>query len=257
MALSRYTSPWKLSVVTNALGELGYLANDACESLGYADAAKTISVKVRDAHKGTLGEFLGCYQNGNTSLAALEAISRQLGLSVYNASRLMVLREPGFYALVFKSRQPYAEAVQDWVFEDVLPSIRKTGSYSCRTPEQQAATILETIRTYVDPAAQIEVLTKFDRPWFSQDDLGGVIGYKWPRQSVQYHAKQSGDEAWQYRCQLEPNCPRFLRYKRFCGAQVVLRTLLRSNMASTRAYRTHALNDALPAVFAGRRALPP
>jgi prophage antirepressor-like protein len=257
MALSRFTSPWKLSVVTNALGEFAYLANDAGRSLGIKRPDTTVGDRIRDCHKCTLGEFLRSPVEPGSSLAALEAISRQLGLSVYNASRLMVLREPGFYALVFKSRQPDAEAFQDWVFEEVLPSIRKTGAYSCRTPEQQAATILETIRAYVNPAAQIEVLTKWDRPWFSQDDLGGVIGYAWPRQSVQYHAKQSGDDAWFHRCQLEPNCPRFLRYRRFCGAHVVLRTLLRSNMASTRAYRTHALNDALPAVFAGRQALPP
>ncbi len=255
MALSRFTSPWKLSVVTNVLGELGYLANDAGRSLGHPRPASIISEKIDERHKCPLVEFLGCSGIPNTSNAALEAIARQLGLSVYNASRLMVLREPGFYALIFTSAMPHAKAFQNWIFEEVLPSIRKTGSYACRSPEREAATILETIRTYVDPAAQIEVLMKFDRPWFSQDDLGGVIGYAWPRQSVQYHAKQSGDEAWQYRCQLEPNCPRFLRYRRFCGAQVVLRTLLRSNMASTRAYRTHALNDALPPVFAGRQAI--
>jgi prophage antirepressor-like protein len=251
MALSRFTSPWKLSVVTNALGELGYLANDAGRSLGHPRPASIISEKIDERHKCPLAAFLSPSGIPNNSGATLEAIARQLGLSVYHASRLMVLREPGFYALIFTSAMPHAKAFQNWIFEEVLPSIRKTGSYACRSPEREAATILETIRTYVDPAAQIEVLMKFDRPWFSQDDLGGVIGYAWPRQSVQYHAKQSGDEAWQYRCQLEPNCPRFLRYKRFCGAQVVLRTLLRSNMASTRAYRTHALNDALPPVFAG------
>jgi prophage antirepressor-like protein len=243
--------------VTNDLGELAYLANDAGRSLGIKRPDTTVGDRIRDCHKCTLGEFLSTPVEPGGSLVALEAIARQLGLSVYHASRLMVLREPGFYALVFKSRQPDAEAFQDWVFEKVLPSIRKTGSYSCQTPEQQAATVLETIHAYVDPAAQIEVLIKWERPWFSQDDFGSVVGYARPRSGVQHHARQSGDEAWQYRCQLEPKCAKELRYTRFCGTQVVLRTLLRSNMASTKAYRTHALNNTLPPVFAGRRALPP
>ncbi|CAB3989942.1 Hypothetical predicted protein [Paramuricea clavata] len=38
--------------------------------------------------------------------------------------------EPGLYSLVFGSRLPTAEDFQRWVFEDVLPSIRKTGTYT-------------------------------------------------------------------------------------------------------------------------------
>jgi prophage antirepressor-like protein len=252
MALSRFTSPWKLSVVTNALGELAYLANDAGRSLGIKRPDTTIGDRIRDCHKCTLGEFLSTPVEPGDSLAALEAIARQLGLSLYHASRLMVLREPGFYALVFKSRQPDAEAFQDWVFEEVLPSIRKTGAYAHRTPEHDAAVILETIRAYVNPTAQIEVLFASGRAWFSYDDFGAALGYARPRQSVQYHAVQGGPDAWRHRCQLEA-CPPKLRYTRFCGTQVIMRTLLRSNVASTKAYRTHALNDALP----GHQALLP
>lgn len=41
-----------------------------------------------------------------------------------------VLKEAGIYQLIFGSKLAGAEEFQDWVFEDVLPSIRKTGSYS-------------------------------------------------------------------------------------------------------------------------------
>ncbi|MBP6257264.1 hypothetical protein KA405_06330 [Patescibacteria group bacterium] len=33
------------------------------------------------------------------------------------------------YKLVFKSRKPDAEKFSNWVVEEVLPTIRKTGSY--------------------------------------------------------------------------------------------------------------------------------
>lgn len=40
------------------------------------------------------------------------------------------LTESGVYKLVFKSRKPNAEAFTDWVTDEVLPTLRKTGSYS-------------------------------------------------------------------------------------------------------------------------------
>ncbi|MCC0658560.1 toxin Bro [Clostridioides sp. ES-S-0123-01] len=40
------------------------------------------------------------------------------------------LTESGVYKLIFKSRKEEAEKFQDWVTDEVLPSIRKTGTYS-------------------------------------------------------------------------------------------------------------------------------
>lgn len=40
------------------------------------------------------------------------------------------LTESGVYKLIFKSKKKEAERFQDWVTDEVLPSIRKTGSYS-------------------------------------------------------------------------------------------------------------------------------
>lgn len=38
--------------------------------------------------------------------------------------------EPGLYALIARSESPLAVPFQRWVYEEVLPSIRKTGSYA-------------------------------------------------------------------------------------------------------------------------------
>lgn len=43
---------------------------------------------------------------------------------------MIIITEPGLYALVFKSRKPEAKAFSRWVRHEVLPQIRKTGSYS-------------------------------------------------------------------------------------------------------------------------------
>ncbi len=49
------------------------------------------------------------------------------------------MKESGLYRLIAKSKMHFAEAFQDWVEEEVLPGIRKTGSYSVQTavPEKQ------------------------------------------------------------------------------------------------------------------------
>ena len=39
------------------------------------------------------------------------------------------VNESGFYRLVFRSESNMAEAFRQWVFKDVLPSLRKTGQY--------------------------------------------------------------------------------------------------------------------------------
>ncbi|RPE34975.1 BRO family protein [Kitasatospora cineracea] len=41
-----------------------------------------------------------------------------------------VISESGVYRLVMRSTMPEAERFQDWIAEDVIPSIRRTGSYS-------------------------------------------------------------------------------------------------------------------------------
>lgn len=41
-----------------------------------------------------------------------------------------MVNEPGLYRLIFASRKPEAKKFQRWVYHEVLPSIRKTGSYS-------------------------------------------------------------------------------------------------------------------------------
>jgi prophage antirepressor-like protein len=43
---------------------------------------------------------------------------------------LLTVTEPGLYRLVFTSRKPEAKEFRRWVFHEILPSIRKTGSYS-------------------------------------------------------------------------------------------------------------------------------
>jgi len=89
------------------------VANDVASVLGYADPSKTISTKVSPKN-------------------------RSLTEMVTEAGKRMatVLEEAGIYQLIFSSKLESAERFQDWVFEEVLPAIRKTGSYSVQSQPQ-------------------------------------------------------------------------------------------------------------------------
>lgn len=43
------------------------------------------------------------------------------------------VNEPNLYRVIFRSNKPEAKQFQDWVFNEVLPTIRKTGRYEKKT----------------------------------------------------------------------------------------------------------------------------
>jgi prophage antirepressor-like protein len=59
-------------------------------------------------------------------------------LAEYSESRgnpnIRVISESGLYRILAKSSLPKCEPFESWVFDEVLPSIRQTGSYSVTTP---------------------------------------------------------------------------------------------------------------------------
>lgn len=75
--------------------------------------------------------------------------------------------ESDLYRLVMKSTLPKAELLQDWVCGEVIPSIRKTGSYlgakkpilDLRDQKQLSAIALQLIEITQEQAKQIEMLT--------------------------------------------------------------------------------------------------
>ncbi|WP_269913805.1 BRO-N domain-containing protein [Acinetobacter sp. HY1485] len=52
--------------------------------------------------------------------------------TIGGTQKLTFISEENLYRIVFRSTKPEALSFQNWVFAEVLPSIRKTGSYSAR-----------------------------------------------------------------------------------------------------------------------------
>ena len=54
--------------------------------------------------------------------------------------QMVFISEANLYKCIFQSRMPDAEKMQDWVYEDILPSVRKHGAYMTQDTIQKALT---------------------------------------------------------------------------------------------------------------------
>ena len=101
-------------------GEPWFVAKDVASALGYANTNKAVKDHCRSA----------------TSWRDLRA-NAELPPGVTGLDpQTKLIPESDLYSLVMKSELPSAERFQRWVTGDVLPSIRKTGSYSVN-PQQK------------------------------------------------------------------------------------------------------------------------
>ncbi len=55
---------------------------------------------------------------------------------------MLTVTEPGLYRLIFKSRKAVAKRFQRWLFHEVLPSLRRTGSYSIHQNPQSPKALI-------------------------------------------------------------------------------------------------------------------
>ena len=90
-----------------------FVAKDVAQALGYKDTAKAITDHVWEKNK------MQCID--------LNKVGESPTLNLH--PQTIILFEAGVYQLIFSSKLDSAERFQEWVFSEVLPSIRKNGLY--------------------------------------------------------------------------------------------------------------------------------
>ena len=99
-----------------------FVASDACDCLALSNVSKALAdLDDDDKLKLTKDE--------------LDTLTSSKGIKCSVDSRVQSLNlvsESGLYALIMQSRKPEAKAFKRWVTHEVIPSIRKTGSYSIK-----------------------------------------------------------------------------------------------------------------------------
>ncbi len=88
-------------------GEVWFVGKDVATVLGYSDTVNALKQHCRGVAKRH---------------PILDTLGRQ--------QEVRIISEPDLFRLVVNSKLPTAERFERWVFEEVLPAIRKTGAYT-------------------------------------------------------------------------------------------------------------------------------
>ena len=122
-------------------GELWFIGKEIANKLEYKDTDKAIRNHVDDEDKQTR-------QIGGWGGSAQE-----------QTRRMILINESGFYSLVLSSKLPAAKRFKRWVTSEVIPSIRKTGSYALTKPaDLPSPSIAEKVRRPLSPTACVYAL---------------------------------------------------------------------------------------------------
>lgn len=107
-----------------------FRAKEIATILGYSDTKRAIKEYVDEKDR----------------IAHSELVSK--GVIIYPLENVhpeaSFINESGLYSLVLGSRKPFAKKFKRWITNEVLPSIRKTGTYTIPTNDQFNKIIVQT-----------------------------------------------------------------------------------------------------------------
>lgn len=95
-------------------GEVWFVAPDVCDALDVGNVSMAVG-RLDDDEKG---------------ISSIDTLG--------GPQEVTIISESGLYSLVLTSRKPEAKRFKKWVTSEVLPSIRKNGSYSMAQPKATA-----------------------------------------------------------------------------------------------------------------------
>lgn len=131
-----------------------FVAKDVCDILGIVDPSSAL----RNLEEDEAKQLPRTISGGDKQLRGMIAVS-----------------ESGLYALIFKSRKENAKRFRRWVTGEVLPQIRKTGSYSVtqelpQTYIEALEALLESEKAkqkLLEDKTELEVKLDEAKEWFS------------------------------------------------------------------------------------------
>ena len=132
-------------------GEPWFVASDVAKALKYANPSDAVNRLCKKAIKTTIN---GNPRDGNPPI------------------NVNIIPESDMFRLIMRSNAPKAEEFQAWVFEEILPTLRKTGSYSLvpasQQPREMTETNLAALRAFVTidcKVTGVQATYALDRAW--------------------------------------------------------------------------------------------
>ena len=122
-------------------GEPWFVAKDISEILGYSETSKMIN-RLDDDEKMKIAPTV-------------------LGDANSMARYYTIINESGLYEAIFGSKMPQAKAFKKWIKTEVLPAIRKTGSYSTKSFKQLQKEMPSRSKIASDLQANLKIAKTF------------------------------------------------------------------------------------------------
>lgn len=135
-------------------GEAKFIAKDVAEVLGY----------------GLAGDMLRNLDNDEKGMQIVHTLG--------GPQQMATITESGLYSAILRSRKPEAKAFKRWVTREVLPAIRKTGSYSAtvQLPQSYSEALRELAST-VEAKERLELENAQMKPIVQEfDEFMGARG---------------------------------------------------------------------------------
>lgn len=144
-------------------GKPYFVATDIAKALGYKRPSDAIS-----AH---------CRYTAKYSIPHPQSETKTIEVNV--------IPEGDMYRLISHSELPSSEKFESWIFDEVLPSIRKTGTYSVEqstpnvpiTYRDAVAQLLESLDREEELKAQLDT----SKDWYSIKRVAALNGVSWKR----------------------------------------------------------------------------
>ena len=115
-------------------GKTWFCGTDIATSLGYSNSRDAIA-----RH---------CKSNGVVIHDVIDSLGR--------TQQMKFINEGNIYRLTAKSQMPKADEFESWIFDDVVPSVINTGSYSIQSQYNIPQSLSEALQLAADQAKQIE-----------------------------------------------------------------------------------------------------
>ncbi|MDE5737572.1 MAG: AAA family ATPase [Oscillospiraceae bacterium] len=131
-------------------GKIYFVGVDVAGALQYKDPKRAIKQHVDEEDKMVLSKKF-CREFLRGQNATLENFPNR-GLTIIN--------ESGLYSLVLASKLEKAKKFKHWVTAEVIPSIRKTGSYNPNPPQIETTQPIQQIEVHIDHVENLHITQK-------------------------------------------------------------------------------------------------
>lgn len=122
----------KVSTLLDEKSNVWFIGKEIAKILGYKNSSRDINRHVDEEDR----KIIQNYRNGT-----LEKTSNR---------GVIIINESGLYSLILSSKLPKAKGFKHWITSEVLPSIRKTGTYSIERNSYMIEDPIERAKRWIE-----------------------------------------------------------------------------------------------------------